>query len=649
MRSTIVAFYRKIFRFGGFFCSFVLLFSVSSGVYANVPELTIDNRAQIALEPHASYLRDPSRALDASSVAQQAESQWRALGSNSLTLGFTRDAVWLRFRAGFAPDLAASSGRRLLVVDNTLMSQAQLFVRSANGTWLERPALATPSGGATLHRMFEIAPSHSTPIDYLLRIESAPSMASSFSVWQDQAWLARHEKKEFLLGAAYGGYVLLIALYAGFSVWTRDRMHLAYTLYITANFGAALLASAWPRILWPHHSAEFWASALGVGISLPVVLGTWFGVLMLNVRSHWPRIASHVLAASAGVTLLGVLGSILGFYVEVAPLVMAYLVVLLATGLFLSLKLALRGDRSGRLFLLAFGLYSVGLIARVLRNLMALDFHVWIDQLYQAGTFMHMLVMSVGIFATYSRLKTEAQAARTELEAQEKLRLEQRDFLTLVSHELRNPMAIISASTDNMARDASLSETVKTRVLKIQRASQRIQELMEQFLSNERLLQDSHRLRHADHELRSLCKAAAMDLPEAALPLLAWKNGDPVALCCDGELVKVAVYNLLINAWRHSPAGSTIEVTVDASDALCRVEVADRGPGISPEDLQHLFRRFYRGTQSVDKPGTGLGLYLVKTIAERHGGQVQALPRKGGGSLFVLTLPRQQSPAKLAR
>ena len=250
---------------------------------------------------------------------------------------------------------------------------------------------------------------------------------------------------------------------------------------------------------------------------------------------------------------------------------------------------------------------------------------------------MHMLVMSVGIFTTYSRLKAEAQTARTRLEAQEKLRVEQRDFLTLVSHELRNPMAIISASTDNMARDSSLNDAVRARVHKIQRASRRIQELMEQFLSNERLLQDSHHL-----------KSAAADLPEQALPALAWRNGDPIALRCDGDLVKVAVYNLMINAWRHSPPQTPIEITTSSDDQLCTVEVADRGPGIPEGEQANLFKRFYRGTQSVDKPGTGLGLYLVKTIAERHGGEVCAKARKGGGTVFTLTLPRQQSPAKPA-
>ncbi len=612
--------------------------------HAAASELTIDNRYHIPLESHASFWRDSTQQAQPEDAGAVPAQHWTPLASQPLSLGFTRDVVWVQFDA-----LAElSAGERLLVLDNVLLSDVRLYVQTPSRDWNELPSVARLSGAPTMYPTFAINPISGERHRYLIRIESTPSVSTSMGLWQAQYWLSRNEKKDFFMGAAYGGYLLLVVLYAAFAIWTRDRMHMAYTLYIGANFLAALLASAWPRMLWPELTNTFWDNALGVGVSLPLVLGSWFGVLMLGVHAQWPRASRTLVAVSAGVTLIGVVGSVAGHYVEVMPLVLSYLVFLLVLGMGLATYQAIRGHSPAQLFLLAFGLYIVGVLARVLRNLLLLEYHLWIEYLYQAGTFMHMLVMSVGIFTTYSRLKAEAQTARTRLEAQEKLRVEQRDFLTLVSHELRNPMAIISASTDNMARDSSLNDAVRARVHKIQRASRRIQELMEQFLSNERLLQDSHHLKHADHDLRALCKSAAADLPEQALPALAWRNGDPIALRCDGDLVKVAVYNLMINAWRHSPPQTPIEITTSSDDQLCTVEVADRGPGIPEGEQANLFKRFYRGTQSVDKPGTGLGLYLVKTIAERHGGEVCAKARKGGGTVFTLTLPRQQSPAKPA-
>lgn len=596
---------------------------------------------------HASYHRDASRHLGAEAVAALDDRAWTPLDGRSLSLGFTRDAVWLRFDVGYAAGKPADD-KHLLVVNNSLLSDVQLYAHTSAGEWVELASWAVLTGSPTRYPTFELHNAKSGITAYLLRIESTPSVASTFSVWQEKAWMTRANNQDFLVGVAYGGYLLLIVLYAAFASWTRERLHLAYTLYITANLSVALLVSGWPRVLWPEVDNGVWSAILGASIAMSILLGCWFAVLMLQVDKRWPLLGKRLLWASGAVAAVGVLGSAGGFYIEVMPWIQGYLVALMALGMVISVVLAARGDAPGRLFLLAFGLYMVGVLARVLRNYLSLDFYAWIDQLYQAGTFMHMLVMSVGIFTTYSRLKAEAQAAQTRLEAQEKLRVEQRDFLTLVSHELRNPMAIISASTDNMACDPSLSEPVKNRVKKIQRATQRIQELMAQFLSNERLLQDSHKLKHSQHEMRALCKSAANDLPEQAWPTLAWKNGSPITLQCDGELVKVAVYNLMINAWRHSPAGTPIEVSISEKQGLCTVEVADRGPGIPADEHQHLFKRFYRGNQSVDKPGTGLGLYLVKTIAERHGGHVSASARAGGGTVFSLTLPLQQSPARIS-
>jgi two-component system, sensor histidine kinase LadS len=636
-------FYRKRPHFLTFCRWFIVLVWCSVQSLARPSELIIDNRSHISLASHATFLRDSRGDKGPDAVAAVPQAQWTRLTQHSLSIGFTRDVVWVRFDALNT----TAGGPRLLVLDNVLLTRVQLFERTAAPGWRELPSVAMHSGAPTLHPTFAIEPAVGVPHAYLLRIESTPSLSTTIGVWQPQFWQSRNEKKDFLMGAGYGGYLVLIVLYAAFSAWTRDRMHLAYTLYIAANLVAALLASAWPRTLWPHWPNSFWDSVLGIAVSVPLLLGTWFAVLMLDMHTRWPRASRLLIGLSGAVTVLGVTGSVAGWYVEVMPVVMGYLVLLLLLSMGLATAQAIRGHAAARLFVLAFGLYTVGLLARVLRNLQWLDYHVWIEHLYQAGTFVHMLVMSVGIFTAYSRLKEEAQSARSRLEAEAKLRVEQRDFLTLVSHELRNPMAIISASTDNMARDHSLGDQARNRVHKIQRASGRIQELMEQFLSNERLLQDSHTLQYADHDLRALCKSAAADLPEPALPTLAWRNGTPIALCCDGELVKVAVYNLMVNAWRHAGAQAPIEISTGANHSECWVEVADRGPGIPADEQANLFKRFHRGHQSVDKPGTGLGLYLVKTIAERHGGRVAAHNRKGGGTVFTLTLPLQHSPASV--
>jgi len=113
----------------------------------------------------------------------------------------------------------------------------------------------------------------------------------------------------------------------------------------------------------------------------------------------------------------------------------------------------------------------------------------------------------------------------------------------------------------------------------------------------------------------------------------------------DADALERAITNLLDNAAKWSPPGETVTVTLSQGTLL----VADRGPGISPKDLPHVFDRFYRSAESRGMSGSGLGLSIVRSIAERHGGIVRAGTGPGGGAGFWLTLPGQPAPPESAQ
>jgi signal transduction histidine kinase len=112
----------------------------------------------------------------------------------------------------------------------------------------------------------------------------------------------------------------------------------------------------------------------------------------------------------------------------------------------------------------------------------------------------------------------------------------------------------------------------------------------------------------------------------------------------DPDLITRAVTNLIDNAIKFSPADSTVTVSVHPDAQAMVIEVADEGHGISPEFLSSIFEKFYRVPRvtDVDVPGTGLGLALVREVAELHGGRVSVESRLGAGSIFSLCLPLQK-------
>jgi signal transduction histidine kinase len=119
----------------------------------------------------------------------------------------------------------------------------------------------------------------------------------------------------------------------------------------------------------------------------------------------------------------------------------------------------------------------------------------------------------------------------------------------------------------------------------------------------------------------------------------------PGTCCADQSSLDELVGNLVDNAVRYTPAGGTVTAEVDATEEGAVVTVRDTGPGISPEDLEHIFEPFYRGHAQKNIPGTGLGLPIVKRVAERHGGRVEVQTTLGEGSAFRVFLPRTRTKA----
>ena len=107
----------------------------------------------------------------------------------------------------------------------------------------------------------------------------------------------------------------------------------------------------------------------------------------------------------------------------------------------------------------------------------------------------------------------------------------------------------------------------------------------------------------------------------------------------DPKWTEEAVYNLLDNAVKYTPAGGAVRIGVAVYPMFCAISVSDTGPGIPEDEQPRVFQRFYRGLEHQTEEGVGIGLYLVRRIAERQGGYVKVSSQPGAGSTFSLYLP----------
>jgi len=217
------------------------------------------------------------------------------------------------------------------------------------------------------------------------------------------------------------------------------------------------------------------------------------------------------------------------------------------------------------------------------------------------------------------------------------------DFVSLVSHELRSPMAaVIGAARTLEQRWRELSAEQRTGFLAlIGDETTRLAALIGDVLDTSRIDAGTFTYRFSDVDLAALVRdsVAAAALAQDEVPVEADVHGSLPPVRADPERIRQVLGNLIDNAVKYSPAGLPVQVRAAANHALVVVSVHDRGPGIAAEDQRLIFEKFGRVSSNSSKPGTGLGLYIARSIAEAHGGTLDVSSAPGRGSTFTLRLP----------
>lgn len=221
------------------------------------------------------------------------------------------------------------------------------------------------------------------------------------------------------------------------------------------------------------------------------------------------------------------------------------------------------------------------------------------------------------------------------------------DFVANVSHELRTPITSIQGFVETLL-DGALEEPQNSRRFLeiVARQAERLNAIIEDLLLLSRLEQDPEKLQiKVQPEKLIIPLQAAVELSQ----IQAVKKDITIRVSCPTELVlqinapliEQAILNLIDNAIKYSEAGSMVEVSTETDASKVVIKVQDHGSGIDPEHLPRLFERFYRvdKARSRELGGTGLGLALVKHIAQVHKGEVSVSSIPGCGSTFALVLP----------
>lgn len=241
------------------------------------------------------------------------------------------------------------------------------------------------------------------------------------------------------------------------------------------------------------------------------------------------------------------------------------------------------------------------------------------------------------IFAFVEQLATMLQSKN---EAEHKAKDFLKSTISDISHQLKTPLAALTMYQEIIENEPDNAETVKEFSVKIGVALKRMEQLIQSMLKITRLDTGNIVFEKSRYDITELISLSINELTTRAKSenkqILI--DGDAKQqIVCDLEWTSEAVGNIVKNALDHTKPGGTIQVTWEHTPTMFRMFIADNGCGIAPEDIYHVFKRFYRSSHSLDTQGVGLGLPLAKSIIEGQGGIISVQSELNEGTTFTLS------------
>jgi|GEM_PF-1357612 len=263
----------------------------------------------------------------------------------------------------------------------------------------------------------------------------------------------------------------------------------------------------------------------------------------------------------------------------------------------------------------------------------------------------HLVIRAIRFGIERQRAETatrEYQLMRLELIKEREVSELKSQFITLVSHEFRTPLTIINTSSELLETYGSrLSEDKRSKHLRnIRESIKHITNLLDDVVLAGNVQSGSIQVEYQSFDLQQHLHDIIETYKNSINPkqqILFLPTGDHEIIRSDKRFVREIIINLLENATTYSPPDSAIMVQLKCDNHNSSIQISDHGFGIPLEDQQRIFNVFYRGSNTLDQSGTGLGLYIAKQCLTLLNGSIRFDTDEGKGTTFYVTLPNDSS------
>jgi signal transduction histidine kinase len=559
------------------------------------------------------------------------------------------DVFWIKF--SLQHEIDASSDWVVQIFPSWIDDVRIYSQDSAGKLWINQLGDSHPFASRAIQTSvlaFPV-PVDSSPRTYYLRIKTHGPTILDLNVWKKSTLEKRESNRAIFFSAFAGAIGVMVFMNLIFWAWLRNSIYPIYALFLVAMLVAIVSMQGYSSSLFfPQDPlrADLFVDATSCAL---MSIAAVFACRFFNYRQYSVWAARFMYLAAAAFAAMIPLSIGWGIGNTIQSAVYLQIVVGLFNVVFVVWMIVRRGARQYVLAAVVFGAVDLSWIyfSLVLLGYVQVDQSFILETLVPFSQLANLALLNfavasrsrqaeLGLRAQRKRAFDSMKVAKQALEE----RVRQREFVAIVSHEFRTPLAIVDAVAHALELSPSgQDDRVRRSVGKIRKATRRLTALIENILLDDALEVGSRPVAQS-FDLRDVIEnIRGIGLPEenAHLSISAAQGR---AMCKgDQTRIEMAIRNLIQNAQKYSLAGSVVDVRCEANAGSFSVTVANKGAPIPESERSGLFERYFRGATSANVPGSGLGLHISRTIARQHGGDVTLVSSDGEGTVFRLILP----------
>jgi signal transduction histidine kinase len=613
---------------------------------ADAPGMLALNQGQL------SFFRDKSQKLALEDIRQKQQAGEFQLLKGNLSAGYVPDVFWLHFSVD---QKGRAEIEKWLEVIPAYLDSLQLYHFDSHDQ------LHKQIGGdfiphskkdidyrATVFKLLLSPGQH----EFYLRIKTSSTMVAEIRFWQPESF-SKTTRTHYLLFGVYISLILTVLLFnaVNFAIF-RQKIFLLYVIWLALNGTLWMSISGLVGEYILPESPLYNNLTLGILNALAAAMSFIFFTVFFEYRKYHPFIYP-VLIFGAGVAIATAIATPLGYYQVFAPWLMLVAILSILTLPWPMIRIWRSGELLDRILVIMHVAYNFFLSLSILLVLALIPFSVKLSFSGMVSGLFHILTLHFVISQHYRKIEAqhkktleEALLAQKQIAIEKMYREEQSQLLSMITHEIRTPIAVIDAANASLQMlDGKLGESETDRLKRyerIQNAVKRMNTVMEMAIKQK------------DEESLPL-ESEPVDMDELTEEVIGLNRFDDLeriqlhikqaGLQAQGDvrLLRIVLINLIDNAKKYSTPGSLIDIEIspethsEVKGVMWRI--INHGQPIPDVLLDKIFDKYQRGSEINNQGGMGLGLYLVKSIVRKHSGTISAANLQGGKVAFSLWLP----------